>query len=144
MRLFLVNTMQSIVLLSVRVILAYGFYEPSVRKWSDIHSVAEWFETLNIPLPLLNAYLSASIESVGVVLLILGLLTRWISLPLSAVMVVAILSVHLSNGFSATDGGFEIPLYYLIFLGVLCAFGAGKISVDYFLFEKKKPTSSMP
>ena len=98
----------------------------------------------SIPLPLLNAYLSASIESVGVVLLILGLLTRWISLPLSAVMVVAILSVHLSNGFSATDGGFEIPLYYLLFLGVLCAFGAGKISLDYFLFEKKKPSSCMP
>ena len=53
-------------------------------------------------------------------------------------MIVAIITVHLPNGFSAADGGYEIPLYYLIFFGILSSFGAGKISLDYFFAERRK------
>ena len=52
------------------------------------------------------------------------------------VMVVAITLVHLPNGFSSGDNGFEIPLYYLIMLFVLLTHGAGKISVDALLHKK--------
>lgn len=132
----LLNPLNILSLLGVRLILAYGFYEPAMRKWSDIGSVAEWFGSIGIPFPLLNAYMAASTELLGVVLLTLGLFTRLISIPLMVMMVVAILTVHLGSGFSAIDGGFEIPLYYLIFLLVLVSFGAGKASLDHFLFEK--------
>lgn len=30
-------------LLLVRLILAYGFYEPAMSKWRDINAVASWF-----------------------------------------------------------------------------------------------------
>jgi len=125
---------QSISLLLARLTLAYGFYQPAMQKWSDISSVADWFGTLGIPFPTLNAYLAASTELLGVVLLTLGLFTRLISVPLMVVMVVAITTVHLSHGFAAGDNGFEIPLYYLLFLALFASLGAGKLSLDHLLF----------
>lgn len=50
------------------------------------------------------------------VLLLLGLGTRLITIPLMIVMMVAIFSVHLTHGFEAGEYGFEIPLYYLLML----------------------------
>ena len=132
------NIQQSSILLGARLALAYGFYEPAIRKLGDIESVADWFSTLGIPLSSPMAYITVGTETLGVILLTLGLFTRWISLPLSVIMIVAIITVHLPNGFSAADGGYEIPLYYLIFLGILSSFGAGKISLDYFFAERRK------
>jgi len=127
----LTNVFQSISLLFLRLILAYGFYTPAMNKWSDMDSIVSWFEnSLELPFPTLNAYMAAGTEAAGVVLLTLGLGTRFISAGLMIVMVVAITTVHLSNGFSAGDNGFEIPLYYMLMLLVLFSHGAGKISLD--------------
>ena len=129
---------QSVSLLLARLTVAYGFYEPAMQKWSDISSVASWFGTLGIPFPTLNAYIAACTELLGVVLLTLGLFTRLISLPLMVVMVVAITTVHLTHGFSAGDNGFEIPLYYLLFLALFASLGAGKLSLDHLLFGEEQ------
>jgi len=125
---------QSLSLLFARLTVAYGFYDPAMQKWSDISSVATWFDSIGIPFPTLNAYMAASTELIGVVLLTLGLFTRLISIPLMIIMVVAITTVHLAHGFSAGDNGFEIPLYYMMFLAIFASFGAGKLSLDYLLF----------
>ncbi len=126
-------SLQSTALLLVRLVLAYGFYEPAKMKWSNIDNVAQWFASMHYPLPKLNAYLAASTEAAGVVLLLLGLWTRLISLPLMVVMLVAIATVHWPHGFPAAENGFEIPLYYLVMLLVLFAFGPGKFSLDALL-----------
>ncbi len=128
---------KSLALLFARVTVAYGFYEPAMMKWKDIGSVAEWFGSMGIPFPTLNAYMAASTEVLGVVLLTLGLLTRAISIPLIVVMIVAIVTVHLPHGFSAGDNGFEIPLYYMLFLLIFFSHGAGKFSLDRFIFGEK-------
>lgn len=128
---------KSLSLLFARLAVAYGFYEPAMNKWSDMASVASWFETLGIPFPTLNAYMAASTEILGVLLLTLGLFTRVISLPLIIIMIVAITTVHLPNGFSAGENGFEIPLYYMLFLFIFFAQGAGKISLDRIIFGEK-------
>jgi len=125
---------QSLSLLLARVAVAYGFYEPAMQKWSDIGAIATWFGSLGIPFPTLNAYMAATTEITGVVLLTLGLFTRLISLPLMVVMVVAITTVHLAHGFSAGDNGFEIPMYYMLFLAIFASFGAGKFSLDHLIF----------
>jgi len=108
-----------------------------MNKWSGIEDVGTWFASMGIPFPLFNAYMAASTEILGVVLLTLGLFTRVISLPLIIVMIVAIVTVHLGNGFSAGDNGFEIPLYYMIFLFIFVSNGAGKFSLDRLLFGDK-------
>ena len=129
---------QSISLFFARIAVAYGFYDPAMQKWSDIESVAGWFGSMGIPFPTLNAYMAASTEMLGVILLTLGLFTRLISIPLIIVMVVAIATVHLSHGFSAGDNGFEIPLYYMLFLALFASLGAGKLSLDYLLFGEEQ------
>jgi len=128
---------QSLGLLFARLTIAYGFYEPAMMKWKDINSVAEWFGSMGIPFPTLNAYMAASTEVAGVVLLTLGLLTRAISIPLIVVMIVAIVTVHLPNGFSAGSNGFEIPFYYMLFLILFSTHGAGKFSLDRVIFGEK-------
>jgi len=129
--------LKSLFLLMARLLVAYGFYEPAMNKWADIGSVAQWFSSIGIPFPVLNAYMAASMEITGVILLALGLLTRLISIPLIIIMIVAIIAVHLPNGFSAAYNGFEIPLYYMIFLLGFLAHGAGKFSIDRLIFGER-------
>ncbi len=155
-----VSNVKSISLLFVRLIIAYNFYEPAMMKWSDMSSTAMWFESMGIPFPTMQAYMAASTEMLGVVLLTLGLFTRVISVPLIIIMFVAIATVHGENGYAmiqagseivdawvngvktpgtlvVLQNGFEMPLYYIIFLLVLVAEGSGKISLDRVIFGKK-------
>lgn len=124
-----------LVMLSIRLLLAYGFAKPALLKVNDIAGTSTWFESIFIPLPTLFAYLVSGLEVMGIVLLALGLFTRYISVSLAFVMAGAILFVHVSNGFSVANNGFEIPLYYLIFLMLLSSFGAGKYALDNVLFK---------
>jgi len=119
-----------------RLILAYGFFGPAMIKWRNINGIADWFGSIGIPFPTLNAYMAATTEISAVILLPLGLATRIISIPLMFTMIVAIVTVHLGHGFEAGNNGFEIPLYYLLMLFALFVNGAGRISLDYLISEK--------
>lgn len=132
-----VEKLKSLPLLFIRLVLAYGFFGPATMKWKDIKSIAEWFGSIGIPAPYLNAYLAAGTEAAGVLLLALGLGTRLISIPLIITMLVAIKTVHWANGFEAGNNGFEIPLYYIIMLISLFVFGSGKLSLDYLITKKQ-------
>ena len=134
----LTDYLKSPSLLFARLAVAYGFYDPAMMKWSDIGATAEWFASMNYPLPLFNAYAAATTEILGVVLLTLGLFTRLISIPLVVVMIVAITTVHLPHGFQAGNNGYEIPLYYMIFLLIFVSNGAGRFSIDHLIFGKDK------
>ena len=130
--------LQALVLLAVRATLAYGFYEPAKNKWTDINAIVDWFTEMGLPFPAINAYLAAGTEAAGVVLLTLGLFTRFISVPLIVTMIVAIVTVHGENGFPASENGFEIPMYYIDFLASLIVFGAGHFSADYLLARRRE------
>ena len=124
--------------LAARLLLAYGFIKPALLKLHNMQATAAWFESLSIPLPTFLAYLVTGIETIGIVLLVLGLLTRPISILLSFVMMGAILFVHEENGYSVAQNGIEIPLYYMLFLFLFASFGAGKYSLDRVLFKDGK------
>ena len=153
------ENLQSVALLLIRLILAYTFFAPAIMKWSDIAATAGWFESMGIPLPTLNAYMAASTELAGVVLLTLGLLSRLISIPLLITMFVAIATVHGANGFNVISdtlqwsdayvngelvegtivflqNGYENVLYYIAMLLVIVSFGPGKISLDQIIKKK--------
>lgn len=127
-------------LLLLRLILAYGFFGPAKMKWSNMDGIINWFSQMGMPMPALNAYLAASTEALGVILLFLGLGTRIITIPLMFVMFVAIKTVHWQHGFAAGDNGFEIPLYYMLMLLTLFIMGSGKISLDHLIdsFRRKR------
>ena len=132
------NSLKDIPPLLLRLILAYGFFMPAMMKWGDIGAIAGWFESMGIPFPTLNAYLAASTEMAAVILLPLGLATRLISIPLIITMLVAIVTVHLGNGFESGNNGFEIPFYYILMLFALLINGAGKISLDNLIKRRMK------
>ena len=107
-------------------------------KVNYLQETVIWFESISIPFPTIATYVVSGVESIGIVLLVLGLFTRYISILLACVMLGAIFFVHLPNGFSAAEGGFEIPLYYLLFLVLFASYGAGKYSLDRVLFKDGK------
>ena len=128
--------LKNTVLLLSRWVIAYGFAFPALMKIQDIHATTRWFESYGIPFASFTGMLVSTIEVSGIVLLTLGLFTRFISLLLSCVMLGAIFFVHWHHGFSAAQNGFEIPLYYLIFLMIFATFGPGKYSLDHLIFKE--------
>ena len=121
-----------------RFILVIGFYGPAMMKVKNLEGVAEWFGSMSYPFPTVSAILAMSTEVLGIVLLTLGLGTRIIAIPMMFIMVVAIFTTHISNGFAAGDNGFEIPLYYILMLFALVVYGSGKYSLDYLLSRKSQ------
>ena len=129
---------KNLIFLILRLILAYGFAAPALLKLNYLQETIVWFESMSIPLPKLATYLVSGIETIGIVLLVLGLFTRYVSVLLSFVKIGAILFVHIPNGFSVASNGMEIPLYYLLFLMMLASYGAGKYSLDRVFFKDGK------
>jgi len=122
-------------ILASRLVIAYGFAKPALMKLSDMTATAQWFASIAIPFPTFTAYLVSGIETIGIIALILGLLTRVFSVLLSFVMMGAMLFVHSSHGFSVAQNGIEIPLYYMIFLFIFASYGGGKYALDNLLFK---------
>lgn len=123
-------------LLAMRLTLAFGFFDPAVKKFENIRGTAEWFGTMHIPLPTVSVLLTASFEFVGFFLLMLGFFVRYISVPLMFIMVVAIFAAHIGNGFAAENHGYEVPFYYLIMLFVIFSKGPGRFSIDAAVVNK--------
>lgn len=91
--------------LALRLYLVPVFWMAGTQKIANIDSTIEWFGNaewgLGLPAPELLAYLAAYTEAIGALLLLLGLATRWISIPLIVTMLVAIFAVHWGNGWAA-------------------------------------------
>ncbi len=87
--------------LALRLFLVPVFWMAGTQKIAGMDHTIEWFaNTLNLPFPALLAYLAAYTEAIGALLLLLGLATRWISIPLMITMLVAIFAVHWPNGWA--------------------------------------------
>jgi putative oxidoreductase len=87
------------------------------------------FAQMGIPAPELLGPFVAFVEFFGGIAILLGLLTRLAALGIAATMVVAILTVHLKNGFFAPTG-VEFPLSLLGSAIALIVAGAGSFSLD--------------
>jgi putative oxidoreductase len=77
-----------------------------------------------------NALAAGLIEFVGGILIALGLVTPIAAAALIAVMVTAIVTVHLANGFFNQDSGVEFPLTLIAVVFALSAVGPGNASLD--------------
>lgn len=91
--------------LALRLYLVPIFWMAGSNKLANFSDTVAWFGNpewgLGLPFPLLMASLATAAELGGAILLALGLMTRLISIPLIVTMLVAILTVHLPNGWQA-------------------------------------------
>jgi putative oxidoreductase len=91
--------------------------------------VAGAFSQMGIPMAGIVGPFVALVEFFGGLALVTGLLTRIASLGLLSTMLVAILKVHLPNGFFAPTG-IEFPLSLLGSTALIALAGAGSLSLD--------------
>lgn len=95
--------------LALRLYLAPIFWMAGSKKLEDMDSIIAWFGNpdwgLGLPFPTFMAWAATLTEAGGAILLVLGLATRWISIPLMATMIVAAVTVHWGNGWLAIAEG---------------------------------------
>lgn len=98
---------------------------------NGVENFAPTLEAQNLPSPELMAWLITIAEGLGGIALILGFLTRLVTLPLIAVMVGAIVLIKADVGFIVSDAaGAELDAALLAGLLGLLFIGPGRLSVD--------------
>jgi putative oxidoreductase len=125
---------QSILLLAIRLLYGSQFFMTGKGKLMNLEGTTAFFTELNIPAPAFHAVLVGSIEMVGGALLVLGLGTRFVSIPLSISMVVAYLTAHREDAFKSVDDfTSQTPYQFLLACLLLMAFGPGRVALDRWL-----------
>ena len=88
--------------LLLRLVLAPVMIQAGWLKYMYFDSTVRLFDTVyGLPLPELMAFLATSAELVGGVMLLAGLATRLVAVPLMVTMLVAVFTVHWENGWLA-------------------------------------------
>src|SRR5215831_8934132 len=126
--------LQSPFLLLLRVYFFWQLFQTGQGKLAHIEKIADYFASLGIPLPTLNAYMAGATEAFGSLLLIAGLASRLTAIPITIVMAVAYLTADLeavTGIFSDPDKFVKAdPFPYLVTALIVLVFGPGKLSVD--------------
>jgi putative oxidoreductase len=135
----------------LRLIVGYGFIEHGFAKlFRGPEAFAAILHTMAVPAPHLMAWLTILTELIGGLAVLLGAFVPLVSLPMAAVLLVAMITVHLPYGFSSikllsmTSGraqfgppGYELDLLYLACLAALVFGGSGPLAIDRY-FRKKR------
>jgi putative oxidoreductase len=136
------DLLQPLVLLAFRLAWGIEFFISGQGKLKNHKDIVDFFTSLHIPFPDLNAWFVGGLELVGGVLLILGFLSRPIALMLAVNMTVAFLAVdddralvfnmlHSTKDFDAFTQA--DPYFYWLTAVMVLAFGSGAISLDNLL-----------
>ena len=128
--------LQSPVLLIIRLYWGFQFMQTGWGKLTHLARVSGYFASLGIPAPHLNAALAGTTETVGGLLLLLGLFARVACLPLTFVLCIAYATAEraaLSAIFTDPDKfTAATPFLFLFAVLVVLAFGPGRLSLDAF------------
>ena len=159
----LISYLQSPLLLIIRLYWGIAFAQTGWGKLMNLDRTTGFFESLNIPMPKVNAIMAGSTECLGGVLLALGLFARPISVPLIFTMIVAYATAErdavrpvysglhhyftrfdfasLAGAFGALDKVVTAAPFLFLFASlIVLIFGPGRLSLDALFF--KKPASA--
>jgi putative oxidoreductase len=137
--------------LPLRLIVGYGFFEHGYAKLArGPESFAHILAALGMPAPSLLAWATIAVELAGGLAVLLGLFVPLASIPMAVVLLVAIFTVHLPNGFSSIKlqsvtaagahfgpPGYETDLLYLAALAALVLSGSGPLAIDKLLLRRR-------
>jgi putative oxidoreductase len=128
----------------LRLIVGFGFlqhgYAKLARGPEDFTGI---LQALGMPHPALLAWATILVEIFGGLAVLMGAFIPLVSLPMAFVLLVAIVTVHLPNGFSSIklqsvsaagahfgQPGYETDLLYLAGLAALVLGGSGPLALD--------------
>jgi putative oxidoreductase len=136
----------------LRLIVGYGFMEHGFAKLArGPDAFPAILHALGVPAPHLMGWLTILVEIVGGLFVFLGALIPLASIPMAAVLLVAMITVHLPYGFSSIKlqavtasgaqfgpPGFETNLLYLACLAALVLGGSGPLALDGLLAKRRQ------
>jgi putative oxidoreductase len=137
--------------LALRLIVGLGFMEHGIAKLGrgPGHFV-EILQGIGVPMPHLMAWATILIELLGGLAILTGSFVTLASIPMATVLLVAVFTVHLPNGFSSIkllavtpagaqfgQPGYETDLLYLACLIALVLGGPGPWAVDRLLSMRR-------
>src|SRR6516165_6736523 len=144
-------------LIPVRLIVGFGFMEHGFAKLAKgPDAFANILQAMGVPGPHFMAWVTILVELLGALGVILGVFVTLASLPMAAVLLVALLTVHLPYGFSSIKleavtaagaqfgpPGYEVDLLYLACLAALVLGGPGPLAIEGLLVKRriKRPSS---
>lgn len=136
------NFCQSPFLLAVRLYWGWQFYTTGIGKLSNIPKVTDYFTSLGLAAPALNAYFIAALEAGGGILLVLGLCSRLIAFPLAVDMVMAYVIADreaLTSIISDPAKFYNADAFTFLLASLLILFfGPGWISLDTAIARHRK------
>jgi putative oxidoreductase len=130
--------------LPLRLIVGFGFMAHGYAKLAKgPEAFVAIVHAIGVPAPYLMAWLTIGIELLGGLAVLLGAFVPVVSLPMAAVLLVAIFTVHLPFGFTSIKlltvtaagpqfgpPGYETDLLYLACLIALVVGGSGRWTID--------------
>jgi putative oxidoreductase len=132
--------LQSPLLLVMRLYWGWSFFVTGKGKLLNLDKIAEFFGGLGLPFPKLNAVIAGSTECFGGLLLLVGLASRLVSVPLAFTMLVAYLTADreaLTGIFREPDKFLTAdPFLFLLTALIVHAFGPGVFSIDWLIARK--------
>jgi putative oxidoreductase len=128
------NFLQSPFLLLLRIYFFWQLFQTGQGKLAHIDKISDYFASLGIPFPTLNAYMAGATETFASLLLIVGFASRLSAIPVTIVMIVAYLTADfeaVTNFFSDPDKFVKAdPFPFLVTALIVLVFGPGKFSID--------------
>jgi putative oxidoreductase len=133
--------MESPFLLLIRVYWGWQFAQSGWGRLHNLDRATGFFASLNIPAPHFTVICVSLLEFVGGILLFAGFATRFVGLLLACDMIVAYITADPSAlaAIISNPGNFYGADPYTFLFAALMAliFGAGRFSVDYYIFRRK-------
>jgi len=136
----------------LRLIVGYGFMEHGFAKLARGPDIfANILHAIGAPLSHFMAWSTILIEIFGGLAVLLGAAVALVSLPMAAVLLVAMFTVHLPYGFSSIklltitaagaqfgQPGYETDLLYLACLAAIVLGGSGPLAIDGLVRKRRK------
>jgi len=143
-------------LIPVRLIVGSGFLEHGFAKLArGPDAFANILQAMGVPGPHFMAWATILVEILGGLAVILGAFVKLASVPMAAVLLVAMFTVHLPYGFSSIKlqavtavgaqfgpPGYEVDLLYLACLATLVLGGSGPLAIDGLIRKRRNVRSS--
>jgi len=141
------RNLQSPLLLIIRLYWGWQFFQTGKGKLMDVSKPAQFFASLGIPFPYLQAILVGCTECFGGLLLLAGLASRLISIPLGILLTVAYFTADIDRVrviFSDPDKFVTADEFLFLFtIVIVFAFGPGALSLDTLITKYIKTKNQM-